>query len=168
MKNMIVCIALTVLFLILLQYQSDVNLFIRNTETVQAMVEDAALSASLFYDEESYRKGEVVFKADAADLAYKRIQSSLNRDYWQGGYLVEVTCYSEDDNKAKHIYSYEQGRGLISHVVVKCKPHRAGVGVDVMGLTPKFKSKTLMNLDKKISRKASYVYHGYDENLESN
>lgn len=167
MKNLIVCIGVSLLFMVLLQYQSDVNMFIRNAKTVQVIVEDAALSASLFYDKESFHKGEFVFTRKAADAAFNLIEAEINKQYWKGVYGVKVSCYSEDKNDEKQVYYYQRLKGLQGRQILQCKPHEPGVEVEIFNLRPNFKFKPLKDGELRISKKALYVYSGYDPNLES-
>lgn len=167
MKNMIVCMAITMLFLILLRYQSDTNQLARNSKSVQMMIEDAVLSASSLYDEEKYSKGQIVFEERAANGAYELVMKNLNKDYWKGDPVIEVTCYSEDKSDEKKVYSYVRDRGLVGIKHLPCKRHHPGIGLEIRNLVPNFKMEMLRNIDKNISRKALSIRRGYNENLES-
>ena len=61
MKNLIIFIALLIIFLSFTVYQQDNNLYILAIETLKNTADEAAGSASLYMDIVFYSEGDIIF-----------------------------------------------------------------------------------------------------------
>ena len=98
MKVFIVFLAMLFLSVSFLTYQEDMGRYIQTQTDLKALVEECAAGASLYYEEESYSEGKLIFRYDECrkytEATMERFQETM---YFSRESSFQYTIDYEDD-----------------------------------------------------------------------
>lgn len=78
----------------LLMYQSDMNLYVRNSMSLEKAAEEAALAAGNYFDKEDYSNGQIKINPNYNTI-FSLIDNNINKNYWKGGIQTKILIVSE-------------------------------------------------------------------------
>ncbi|GEM_PF-6604124 len=112
MKNLILGIALVLIFSLFSVYQSDSNRLSEHKEALKYAADEAAATAGLFYRQEEYAEGRKVFDDEKANeklrsVTRKNLKLDEEMKPLEGGYWTDKLHYEVvyfDDSLKKRVY----------------------------------------------------------------
>lgn len=112
MKELIVTTGIAILFVMFLVFQADNNRYVSHYENLKYITDDLSNIGALYYNEEQYAEGKIVFQYDVSNeailtLAKERMKLGdnfipLELSYWSE--KIVITTYYFDDSKNCKVY----------------------------------------------------------------
>lgn len=115
MKTFLFSIAMIIMYIIFITYQVDNNTYIRQLDELKVLVDECAATASLYYDEEAFSKGNIIYNQKEGIKAIEYlIKYCLKLDnnfvpndhsYWQD--TIKYDVFFMDDSNTSFPYLFQ-------------------------------------------------------------
>ena len=160
MKPFLFTIAMVILYSIFLIYQTDNNSYIRQLENLKYVADECAGAASLYYDEELFSKGLIVYNQEEGKKAIEYILKTslktesdltpLSNSYWQE--QIEYEVYFLDNSNTTFPVMFVDNRTSYNKLITE-----PTIIVTVDAGKPRFRLSFLK--PERVIRTSAYEYY---------